>query len=67
MDPSYLYAVIRGHKLMDRQFHTPEWQHRVALAALREPWHRSAARWAGRMKSRAGRRPAVTVAAQEVS
>jgi hypothetical protein len=51
MDPSHAsYALVIVPKLMDQQFSSPEWQHRVTLAASREPWRRRAARRFGRLR-----------------
>lgn len=40
MDPQYVLGVQPGRDLLERRFASPEWQHRVALAAAREPWRR---------------------------
>lgn len=58
MDPRHAsYALLVVPKLMDQQFSTPEWQHRVTLAAMREPWRRRAARRFGRLRLPAGSAP----------
>lgn len=62
MDLSYAHGMLRVLQLTDRRFETPEWQHRVALAAMREPWGRRVSRRLSPLRRSA--RGTVTVASQ---
>jgi hypothetical protein len=52
-------AAHQGLEARRRQFDTPEWQHRAAALAAREPWHERFARQVRRLKPLASQpRPA---------
>lgn len=57
MDPQYLLALQLGRDLLERQFASPEWQHRAAWLAERESWRRRAGRRWRRWRDFGGRRP----------
>jgi hypothetical protein len=47
MDPNTYYVTMTDRQLRELRFQSPEWQHLVALEAMREPWR---SRFARRMR-----------------
>jgi hypothetical protein len=50
MDQNNYFAALLGLKLVEQQFESSEWQHRVAAEAAREPWRQRFARQVQRLK-----------------
>jgi hypothetical protein len=57
MDPQYVLGIGHGHRFVERQLSSPEWQHRAALLDAREPWRSRFGRRAQRWQALAGLRP----------